>query len=110
MSDSQRHSVEYGRCGTCGNLMFPVPEISPCGHSGKVETSPLEEPAFVYSWTRMRLGQDRILVMADFFDGELRVTAPLLDADSVEIGDRVRLVKGDDTPYAYELDSAPPRS
>lgn len=105
--DNERQPVEYGRCAVCGYLMLPVPDIPPCGHRCVVETRPLEEPAVVYSWTRMRLGQDQILVMADFFDGGLRVTAPLLDADSVEIGDRVRLVEGNDTPYAFEMDSRP---
>lgn len=94
-------SLEYGVCGTCGYMMFPVLSLSPCGHPGRVARRALDETGIVYSWTRIRLGQDRLLVMADFFDGGLRVTGPLLDADQVEIGDRVRLVEGVDSPYAF---------
>lgn len=96
-------AVEYGICGTCGYLMLPVLDTSPCGHPGPVGTKTLQETGEVYSWTRMRLGEERILVMGDFFGGELRVTAPLLDAESVAIGDRIRLVVGVDTPYAYVM-------
>ena len=38
------------------------------------------------------------MVMADFLDGSLRVTAPFA-SDSVEIGDIVELRQGTTTPY-----------
>jgi hypothetical protein len=38
--------------------------------------------------------------MADFLDGELRVTAPVLGADAVAIGDRLTVVTGGDLPFA----------
>jgi uncharacterized OB-fold protein len=96
------NEVEYGRCTECGYLMFPIPPLSPCGHDAPVDKNPLIENGLVYSWTRTRLGEsDRLLVMVDFLEGRLRVSAPLLGADHVEIGDAVRIESAVDTPYAF---------
>ena len=98
-------AVEYGTCPVCGYLMLPVLAQSPCGHEQAPLVAPMGEVGSVYSWTRVWLDADagRLLAMADFLDGRLRVTAPLLDADAVSIDDRVRVVRGTSTPYALRL-------
>lgn len=91
--------VDHGICPACGYVMLPVLPLSPCGHNDDPVISPLTEPGFVYSWTQLRTGEDvRTIVMADFLGGKLRVTAPF-GGVGVEIGDRVWLRCGDDTPY-----------
>lgn len=83
--------------------MLPVLPLSSCGHSDEVEILPLTESGEVYSWTRAHVGTPpggTLMAMADFFDGALRVTAPVLDAEEIDIGDRVVVVPGEDTPYA----------
>ena len=94
-------SVEYGTCPVCGTVMLPVLEMSPCGHDAPPVRAPLTEPGTVYSWTRVWLGDEpdgRLIVMADFLDGGLRVTAPL-DGSEIAIGDAVLLTTADDVPY-----------
>lgn len=85
---------------------MPVLDLLPCGHDAVPERSPLDAKGVIYSWTRSRIGADElVLVMVDFFDGELRVTGPLLQDADVEIGQHVRIVEGRDTPYAFVLAS-----
>jgi hypothetical protein len=76
--------------------------MSPCGHIEEPVVAELDECGEVYSWTKVTVGEDRVMVMADFFDGDLRVTAPLLSG-AVAIGDVVCLVAGDSTPFAFEV-------
>lgn len=105
MAENHEDALEYGRCTECGYLTLPVPQLSPCGHAAAVTTKPLTEPGEVYSWTRLRLGEtDRLMVMVDFFGGDLRVTAPLVGAESVSIGDWVRLIPSTENPYVFEPD------
>lgn len=93
--------VQFGRCPECGHLMLPVLDRSPCGHAATPQIEDLTEHGTVYSWTVFRLGAaPRPIAMADFFGGALRVTAPLLGSDSVEIGDEVVVEDGESTPYA----------
>lgn len=94
-------TVEYGKCPVCGYLMLPVLPLTPCGHEADPELTALTDVGTVYSWSEIGIGERRVMVMADFFDGELRVTAPL-DGDVVGIGDQVRLVRGADTPYQFQ--------
>ena len=83
---------------------MPILDFLPCGHDVEPERAPLDSIGSVYSWTRSRLGQHEVLiVMADFFEGALRVTAPLLDDTEPAIGKAVRLVSGTGIPYAFEL-------
>ncbi|MDP2624193.1 MAG: hypothetical protein Q8Q29_10395 [Actinomycetota bacterium] len=93
--------VEYGTCPVCGYVMLPVLDRSPCGHREASELRPLDKPGVVYSWTVSRIASDEdgtLLAMADFLDGRIRVTAPVLDADAIGIGDEVDVVPGVDTP------------
>lgn len=92
----------YGACSECGFAMFPLLSELPCGHAGPPTLMPFEGPGLVYSWTRVWLSEEpgRIIAMADFLDGRLRVTAPVVDADKIEIGDSVHLAPGIDTAYA----------
>jgi uncharacterized OB-fold protein len=90
---------DYGTCPTCGSLMLPVLALPPCGHDAPTTVTPLEGTGQVYSWTRAWSGEDSTLMaMADFFDGRLRVTAPVVGTEAIAIGDRVEAVIGDDTP------------
>jgi uncharacterized OB-fold protein len=94
-------TVDYGTCPVCGTVMLPVLKMSPCGHDAPPVRAPLTEPGTVYSWTRVWLGDEpdgRLIVMADFLDGGLRVTAPL-DGSEIAIGDAVLLTTADDVPY-----------
>ena len=94
-------TVDYGTCPVCGTVMLPVLKMSPCGHDAPPVPAPLTESGTVYSWTRVWLGYDpdgRLIVMADFLDGGLRVTAPL-DGSEIAIGDTVLLTTADDVPY-----------
>ena len=93
--------------------MLPVLDMSPCGHDAPPVLAPLTEPGTVYSWTRVWLGDDpdgRLIVMADFLDGALRVTAPL-DGTEIATGDAVLLTAADDAPYrlveAYAAKTSP---
>jgi uncharacterized OB-fold protein len=93
--------VVYGRCPTCEHLMLPVLDRSPCGHGVNPVVAELTETGTVYSWTIFRLAESpRVIAMADFFGGDLRVTAPLLGATEVAIGDSVVVTQGEGTPYA----------
>ncbi|HJR93542.1 MAG TPA: hypothetical protein VJ938_13940 [Acidimicrobiia bacterium] len=94
-------AVEYGTCPVCGTVMLPVLDLSPCGHDAPPVRAPLTESGTVYSWTRVWLGDEpngRLIVMADFLDGALRVTAPL-DGAEIAIGDAVVLTAAEDVPY-----------
>jgi uncharacterized OB-fold protein len=95
-------SVEYGQCPVCGYVMLPVLDRAPCGHHEAPELRPLDEPGVVYSWTVTRISEDdgTLLAMADFLGGRIRVTAPVLHADEIAIGDEVDVVSGIDTPLA----------
>ncbi|MEX2562284.1 MAG: hypothetical protein WD358_03410 [Nitriliruptoraceae bacterium] len=92
---------EIGICPICGYRMLPILDLMPCGHSGEVERQPLEEQGRVYSWTRSWSSPDdsRLIVMADFFDGQLRVTGPLDGDSDVAIGDAVWAHVGSDSPF-----------
>ena len=96
-------AIQYGRCPACGYVMLPVLTMSPCGHADEPQLIDLVEPGRVYSWTRVWEGEEQtanVLVMADFLGGHLRVSAPLLGAGGVEIGDAVQVTAGTKTPYA----------
>lgn len=96
-------AVEYGTCPQCGDLSFPVLPLSPCGHGDEPQRRPLDEAGVVYSWTRVWAGDESTLMaMADFLEGRLRVTAPVMDAEEIEIGAPVRVCPGLDTPYAMQ--------
>jgi len=100
--NKKRETVDYGTCPTCGYVMLPVLPLSPCGHDEQPVFRPLNELGTVYSWTTVRLGeemQEQTLAMADFLNGQLRVTAPVLNSNRVAIGDNVRVTVGRDTPY-----------
>lgn len=95
---------DVGTCPTCGMRMYPVLALPPCGHEAEPIVAPLDAAGVVYSWTRVwpTVETSRVMVMADFFDGGLRITGPLVGADSVQIGDTVHAVAGTDTPVALE--------
>jgi uncharacterized OB-fold protein len=91
----------YARCPVCHEASFPVHVLSPCGHGGDPILEPLTATGTVYSWTRSHSADGATLIaMADFLDGELRVTAPVLGADAVAIDDRLTVVTGGDLPFA----------
>jgi len=96
------NQLRYARCSDCGYLMFPVPDLTLCGHDGGVELLPFEEPGQVYSRTRIPAMTESSVTMAmvDFLDGRIRVSAPV-EAGDVRIGEEVRLVAGRATPYAF---------
>jgi len=90
---------DYETCGTCGLMIFPILGLLPCGHA-HATTAPLDAVGTVYSWTVSWLtGQPVTVVMADFFDGALRVTAPLPSNEQVSIDDRVDVRMSDGWPY-----------
>lgn len=98
---------EYGTCPTCGMHTLPVQDLSPCGHDVEPVLAPLEAQGVVYSWTRSWSTPDdsRLIVMADFLDGALRVTGPLAGDGPVEIGDTVWAHVGTDSPYVLSQQS-----
>lgn len=87
--------------------MLPVLELSPCGHDVEPQRALLDVAGTVYSYTRLEKGDgpEGFIAMADFFDGRLRVNAPVLAVASVAIGDTVRVVAATDTPYALQVTS-----
>ncbi|HSJ29001.1 MAG TPA: hypothetical protein VLB67_12400 [Acidimicrobiia bacterium] len=93
---------DYGRCPRCGYLTFPVLELSPCGHDDPPVRASLDATGTVYSWTRVWETPESgsLMAMADFFDGALRITAPVRDAGEIAIGDEVLAVSGTDTLVA----------
>lgn len=95
-----------GTCPTCGMRMVPILALPPCGHETPPTIAPLDGPGVVYSWTRLWPSPDtsKLMVMADFLDGDLRITAPLVAADTVAIGDRVHAVVGTETPIVLTAD------
>jgi uncharacterized OB-fold protein len=96
-----RTNLSYSRCPECGDATFPAQTLSPCGHLNTAEEVPFTDEGVVYSWTRTHESDEHVLLaMADFLGGALRVTAPVLAATSIAIGDRVRITRGDATPYA----------
>lgn len=106
---SGHEDIQCGRCPLCGYLSFPIQELSPCGHDSSPERLDLDQLGEVYSWTRSWSADlATTVVMADFFGGALRVTAPLEAATDVEIGDSVRLHVGADSPYVFTKASRAP--
>jgi uncharacterized OB-fold protein len=100
--------TDYATCPECGAVTFPVHQLSPCGHSAPPELHPLTEEGEVFSWTRT-YGEHgpTVLAMADFLGGAIRVTAPVLDAAEVQIGDRLLVRGASDLPFVLVT---PPRS
>jgi uncharacterized OB-fold protein len=96
---------EYGRCPRCGYLTLPVLELSPCGHDAEPQRELLDSAGTVYSWTRVwdTPESGHLMAMADFFDGALRVTAPVHGSDDIAIGDQVEAIVGTDTPVALTV-------
>jgi uncharacterized OB-fold protein len=86
---------DFATCTDCGKRMLPVLDLPPCGHDAPQEIAPLDTPGVVYAWTRAwsTLDQGTLMAMADFLDGSLRVTAPLVEAEEVAIGDEVVAVE-----------------
>jgi len=95
-----RTPPDYGTCPTCGEAMLPVLELTPCGHDAAPTVRPLDSLGSIYSWTRTHPadGTGRLIAMADFLEGSLRVTGPVVGVESIAIGDTVRAAIGDDTP------------
>lgn len=92
-------SPVYGTCPTCGERMLPVLPFSPCGHDAPPIERPLDSIGVVYSWTATTTPDGpRLMAMADFFDGALRVTGPVMGAEKIAIGDEVRASIGIETP------------
>ena len=102
----KREPPTVGTCPVCGTRMFPILSFPPCGHDATPTIGPLDTPGIVYSWTRVWPSADssRLMVMADFFDGDLRITAPLVGTDTIAIGDRVRAFVGTETPVVLAAD------
>ena len=97
-------NLDYGTCPTCCYLTLPVLPLSPCGHEASPVVAPLTEVGVVYAHTRVWSGEvATIQVMADFFDGRLRVNGPLREAQEVSVGDRVQVIAVDEGPYALRL-------
>lgn len=97
-----QEQIEYGACTTCGYLSFPILALSPCGHEGEQARRPFEGDGEVYSWSRSWTGREEsvLIAMADFLDGSIRVTAPMVDAEDISIGDRVDVVaRGSDGAF-----------
>jgi uncharacterized OB-fold protein len=92
--------ADYATCPVCGAVSFPVHELAPCGHSAEPELRPLTEEGEVFSWTRTYSeGGATVLAMTDFLGGAIRVTAPVLDASEVQIGDRLVVRRTSDLPF-----------
>jgi uncharacterized OB-fold protein len=102
MSLVSRDLMEYGTCPVCGQVSLPILEMLPCGHDVEPIRALLDSPGIIYSWTRSRIGPVVVLmVMADFFGGTLRVTAPLEAEETPQFGRMVKLVRGLHSPYAF---------
>ena len=92
---------DYGTCPLCGYLMLPILELPPCGHDTDPQRAPLEAIGHIYAWTRTWHNQHHstLIAMADLFNGRLRITAPVTNTETVEIGDPVSVGIGSETPY-----------
>lgn len=97
---SENVPAQYARCPVCGEASFPRHLLSPCGHDAQPDLVAFDDPGEVYSWTRTHGDDGAVLAMADFLGGELRVTAPVVDAEPVAIGDRVVVVSREDGSFA----------
>lgn len=97
---------DFGTCPACGGRTLPVLELSPCGHDVAPRLAPLDEPGRVYSWTRSWSSPEdsTIIVMADFFDGDLRVTGPLDGDVGIAIGDTVWAHVGTASPFVLSTE------
>ena len=92
--------ARYARCSVCGEAYFPVHALTPCGHDGVPTVYPFTESGEVYAWTRSYGADGSVLIaMTDFLDGDLRVTAPVKEAESVEIGDRLVVLTSDGSDF-----------
>lgn len=103
--------LEHARCMSCGRRYFPVMDLDPCGHDAVV-LEPLTGAGTIYSWTRAWSSEDssQLLALVDFYEGELRVAAPVVDAHAVAIGSPARLehvpdAGGDGPRYVIRLAS-----
>lgn len=97
---------DYGTCPVCGYMMMPILELMPCGHDAVPQRAPLDSVGQVYSWTRSWHGEglSTLIAMADFFEGRLRITAPVVNAESVEVGDTIAARASDEGPYVLVVE------
>jgi uncharacterized OB-fold protein len=98
--------AQYARCPVCGEASFPQHLLSPCGHDAPPELVAFDAPGEVYSWTRTHGDDGAVLAMADFLEGELRVTAPVVGGEDVAIGDRVVVVSHADGSFALAREAS----
>jgi len=100
MTELRPELARYARCVVCGTAYFPVHVLAPCGHSEEPTLHAFDEAGVVYSWTRSHGADGAVpIAMADFLDGELRVTAPVVGADEVAIGDLLVVRLAEQPPF-----------
>lgn len=100
MSTPDLEIAVFARCPVCAEATFPVHELPPCGHDAGPVLAPLEEAGEVFSWTRTHQGDDvTAIAMTDFLGGELRITAPVLGATDIAIGDHLRAMSAPDGAF-----------
>jgi uncharacterized OB-fold protein len=80
MNTSELEPALYARCPVCDQATFPVHALSPCGHEAAPLLVPFDDAGEVFSWTRTHSA-----------DGVMMVTAPVLGATEIAIGDRLRV-------------------
>jgi hypothetical protein len=97
-----RSNLAFGTYPTCGYEMFAMLPQSPCRHEVDPVLAPLDGFGTVYSWTRVSIGDEttEVIAMADFREGRVRVTAPVLEG-SMKIRSSVVLPPGATTAYAF---------
>ena len=93
--------VEYGVCPVCGDHVFPITPLLPCGHDEAPVRHPFDAVGEVYAWTRSWVGasEQRIVAMVDFHELGLRVSSPVAADGEIAIGERMQVRPGTATPY-----------
>jgi uncharacterized OB-fold protein len=100
--------AHYARCPVCREVSFPRHVLSPCGHDAEPELFALADAGEVYSWTRTHTaGVATVIAMTDFLNGELRVSAPVIDRDEVAIGDRLVVLSSEDGSFVLAAERPP---
>jgi uncharacterized OB-fold protein len=104
-SESALERAQYARCSVCDEAYFPLHTLTPCGHSAPPSLHSFTEPGEVYAWTRSHGSGGAVLIaMADFLDGDIRVTAPVPGVDAIAVGDHLTVLTSEDGSFILAQD------
>lgn len=94
----RRYRLEASQCEECGHVSFPPRLVCPQCKGKKFRTKTLSDVGTLKTFTVVRVASDKfakecpfVVGIVELSDG-VSITAQIADTESVEIGQKVRLV------------------